>query len=90
MAGVGGYGYGYGEQGGGGGGAGGGRRVKLKGRAVEIRVVKTDLEGLRGNARRMMGGDNIGYGVGVGGGDGDMGNVFREEVRRQELARGRV
>jgi hypothetical protein len=51
---------------------------------VEIRVVKTDLEGLRGNARRMMGGD------GVSGGDGEVGNVFREEVRRQELARGRV
>jgi hypothetical protein len=58
--------------------------VRLKGRAVEIRVVKTDLEGLRGNARRMMGGD------GVSGGDGEVGNVFREEVRRQELARGRV
>ncbi|KAH6632158.1 hypothetical protein F5144DRAFT_649681 [Chaetomium tenue] len=72
----GGYGYGGGEGGGGGGGSGG--RVKLKGRAVEIRVVKTDLEGLRGNARRMMGVE------------GQAGNVFREEVRRQELARGRV
>ncbi|KAH6856262.1 hypothetical protein B0I37DRAFT_442959 [Chaetomium sp. MPI-CAGE-AT-0009] len=58
-----------------GGGEEGGRRVRLKGRAVEIRVVKTDLEGLRGNAVRMM---------------GDGGNVFREEVRRQELVRGRV
>jgi hypothetical protein len=43
-----------------------------------------------------MGGDTTGsYGVGVvvvgGGGDnGEVGNVFREEVRRQELARGRV
>ncbi|KAK3294484.1 uncharacterized protein B0H64DRAFT_463401 [Chaetomium fimeti] len=71
---------------------GGGRRVRLKGRAVEIRVVKTDLEGLRGNAVRMMGGSaNGGGGGGTNGGDGvGEGNVFREEVRRQELVRGRV
>ncbi|KAK4032204.1 hypothetical protein C8A01DRAFT_50957 [Parachaetomium inaequale] len=62
-----------------------GRRVRLKGRDVEIRVVKTDLEGLRANAARM-----VAVGGGVGGAGRGEGNVFREEVRRQEVDRGRV
>ncbi|KAK4463924.1 hypothetical protein QBC42DRAFT_322503, partial [Cladorrhinum samala] len=49
--------------------AGTGKRI----RGEDIRVVTTDINGLRMNAMRMAGG-------GVGG----SGNVFREELRRQE------
>jgi hypothetical protein len=54
---------------------------------VEIRVVRTDLEGLRANAVRMAVGGESGMGMGVGRGGGARGNVFREEVRRQEVER---
>lgn len=56
--------------------------VRLRGRAVEIQVVKTDLEGLRANAVRAWAGRG---GLGSAGGGG--GNVFREEVERQERER---
>lgn len=65
------------------GGGRGGDRVRLRGRDVEIKVVKTDLEGLRANAGRLAASGR--YGNGGGGG----GNVFREEVGRQDLERGR-
>lgn len=55
--------------------------VRLNGKRVEIRVVQTDVEGLRGNAERWFAGG------GVGDGGGSEGNVFREEVRRQERER---
>jgi hypothetical protein len=58
----------------------GGGLVRLGGRDVEIRVIQTDLEGLRGNA------------VGMGMVDGERreqrqwwdGNASREEILRQE------
>ena len=46
---------------------------------MEIKVVKTDLEGLRANAGRLAAEGRFGGG----------GNVFREEVGRQDLERGR-
>ena len=46
---------------------------------MEIKVVKTDLEGLRANAGRLAAEGRLGGG----------GNVFREEVGRQDLERGR-
>ncbi|KAK4146009.1 uncharacterized protein C8A04DRAFT_26169 [Dichotomopilus funicola] len=55
--------------------------VRLGGKRVEIRVVQTDVEGLRGNAERWFAGGGVGE---EGGGEG---NVFREEVRRQERER---
>ena len=61
-------------------GGGRGDRVRLRGRDVEIKVVKTDLEGLRANAGRLAAEGRFG-----GGG----GNAFREEVGRQDLERGR-
>jgi hypothetical protein len=62
----------------------------LRGRDVEIRVVRTDLEGLRANAVRMAVGDGergMGMGMAMGRAGGERGNVFREEVRRQEVKR---
>ena len=59
-------------------GGGRGDRVRLRGRDVEIKVVKTDLEGLRANAGRLAAEGRFGGG----------GNVFREEVGRQDLERG--
>ncbi|KAK4235579.1 hypothetical protein C8A03DRAFT_17695 [Achaetomium macrosporum] len=63
-----------------GGGAGGGA-VRLGGRDVEIKIVKTDLEGLRVNAVRMgmVGGEGLEQGWN--------GNVFRKEVLRQQRER---
>ncbi|KAK3903517.1 hypothetical protein C8A05DRAFT_32732 [Staphylotrichum tortipilum] len=65
--------------------------VRLRGRNVEIKVVKTDMEGLRANAGRMVVGGGNGRGQ-QGRGQMGRGNVFREEVRRQMEAeeRGRV
>jgi hypothetical protein len=54
---------------------------------VEIRVVRTDLEGLRANAVRMAVGGENGMGMGMGMSKGARGNVFREEVRRQQVER---
>ena len=66
--------------------------VRLQGK--EIKVVTTDLDGLRMNAVRMAeaerGWGGGGGGMGLGLGLGPDGNVFREEVRRQERMRGRV
>ena len=62
------------------GGGRGGQRVRLRGRDVEIKVVKTDLEGLRANAGRLAAEGRF-----AGGGGG---NAFREEVGRQDLERG--
>lgn len=60
-------------------------------RGEDIRVVTTDINGLRMNAMRMAGG-GVGGGMMGGGGYGEGafirgqggGNVFREELRRQE------
>ena len=70
--------------------AGTGKRI----RGEDIRVVTTDINGLRMNAMRMAGG-GVGGGMMGGGGTGGYGegafiraegsgNVFREELRRQE------
>ncbi|KAH6634990.1 hypothetical protein B0J18DRAFT_472021 [Chaetomium sp. MPI-SDFR-AT-0129] len=59
--------------------------VRLGGKRVEIRVVQTDVEGLRGNAERWFAGGGVGDGGSEGGENGR--NVFREEVRRQERER---
>ncbi|KAK4251349.1 hypothetical protein C7999DRAFT_10924 [Corynascus novoguineensis] len=74
-------------------------RRRVKGRDVEIRVVRTDgLEGRRGGAAPIVaiegGGGGGGHGTVYNGG-GRLGggetrwNVFREEVRRQEVDRNR-